>query len=349
MSAIPNEIRLDSLFTGFDLSQVQAEHVSKRIKAVVEAIAQRTTAQNGQRFDSASSMLAARDLEVVLAEALRDVTGPRYAERYIPAETAGVLPWTETYIQKRITRFGRMGYVTSADMPSIEIESQEVPVKVGTFGGKIEYGWMDLQKASQAGVPLNDEYIIAAREAAAEMRDTLMLEGDSALPKSGGYIPTGLINDATVPRISVSGGVWSGKTADQILTDVRTWLSTARTQSRRSVVFDTLLLPEAQLAQIEMTRVGSTSDKSIRQYLLENVEGLTTIGVLPQLAGAGLSGTDRALFYGRNRNVLRGVVPLPFQFLNPQEINMTLTIFGVERSAGVEIRRPFGLLYADGI
>jgi len=341
-----NNISVADLFTAFDRRQAEPEYISQRIQAAVQSIA----SKGGEgRFDAASSMIAARDLEAVLAESLRDLTGPRYSERYIPMESANVPPWAEVYIQKRITRFGRLGYVTSADMPSIEIEAQEVPVKVGTFGGKIEWSWFDMMKAQQAGIPLNEEYVIAAREAAAESRDVLMLEGDASLPKSGGHIPTGLINDPAVPRFSVSGAVWSSKTAAQILADVQTIVTTARSQSRNTVQFDTLLLPQAQYDDISIRQVSTDATKSIRQYLLENVQGLTTIDVLPQLQGAGLGGLHRAIYYSRNRQVLRGVVPLPFQFLAPQEKDLKMTLFGVERSAGLEIRRPFGVVYADGI
>ena len=53
--------------------------------------------------------------------------------------------------------------------------------------------------------------------------------------------------------------------------------------------------------------------------------------------------------YARNERVVRAVIPLPFQFINPEEYQLQTVIYGIERLAGVEVRRPFGMLYIDGI
>jgi hypothetical protein len=47
--------------------------------------------------------------------------------------------------------------------------------------------------------------------------------------------------------------------------------------------------------------------------------------------------------------VVRGIVPLPFGFVAPQQHNLEFQNFGVERIVGVEFRHPLGALYIDGI
>lgn len=322
------------------------------LRTCIQTVGRRATARADgaeARYDDNLTLIAQRDVEQVLDQVIRDDFGPRYSERYLPISGGGIQPWMETFIQKRVTPKGLLDYVTSADMPWLDVEMEEVARRLYTLGGKIGWSWFDLQRAMNANVPLESEKAMAARERAEETRDMILLSGDSGLPKGGGPIPTGLINDATVPTTGVITGNWvaGAATADQVIADVTDWFSTHRTNTRRRYPADTMLLPESELGYIETLRLGGTG-KSVRTYLLESIDELERIDVLDDLAGAGAGGTNRAIIYPMDERVIRGLVPLPFMFLPAQEHDLMIVVHGVERIVGVEIRRPFGMLYADG-
>ncbi len=313
----------------------------------VDSIGRDIARAAGQRYDDSQTLVAAREVEQVLAETLRTEFAPRYARRYIPMVQGAVSPWAKRYIQKRITRDGAADYVTSADMPWADASMQEIPKQIYTVGSKFGYDWFEMQQAAKAGVPLDPEKALAAREAAEDALEIIMVSGDGSMPTSG-LIPYGLINDPSVPTTSALGGNWAALSADQIIAAVRAAIAVYRANSRRRHTADLLLLPEDQLAIIEMTRIPDTSI-TIKQFLLANVAGLVEIDVLPELAGAGAGGADRMMLYERNPMVVRGVVPFAFGFVAPETHQMRYVNHGVMRIAGVEFRRPFGALYVDGI
>src|SRR5688500_11436971 len=122
MTMLYEQLGLDFRVDGQDFQiagdkvSLSHEAFSRAFRNACSRLAARLADDAGKRFDSASTLIAARDLEQVMAEALRDVFGPRYGERYVPTGSYGVMPWMTSYIQKRITRKGLLDYVTSASM-----------------------------------------------------------------------------------------------------------------------------------------------------------------------------------------------------------------------------------------
>ncbi len=319
-----------------------------RLRRNCEQMVETVRADGVSRNDAVDSMLAARDVEQVLAEVMRDVFGPRYSERYIPIGGFGVAPWARRYIQKRITRRGLIDYVTSADMPWINVDMQEITRAIRSLGAQWGWSWFEMQEAQFAGTTLDTELAMATREGAEDTKDLILLQGDAGLPKGLGFIPTGLINDLDIPIVAPGTGGWATATADAIIADISGFFVTARTQSRRAEDFDTLLIPEVQFGRLETLQVPNTS-VSVRTWILANIAELTSIEVLPILAGAGVGAVDRAILYARTDRVLRGVVPLDFSFIAEEMARLRLDVWGVMRLVGLEIRRPFGMLYADGV
>jgi hypothetical protein len=299
------------------------------------------------RVDAVDTLIPSRNVEQILAEVLRDEFGPRYSSRYIPIGPFGVQPWADRFIQLRYTRQGMLDYVFSADMPTGDVTGQEITHKLYTLGGKVEMSWFEQQTANYAGVNVMGEKLMERREAAEDTKDTILISGDGPLQKSG-YIAFGLINHPDVPVAAPTTGNWATATAAQIITDVQDLVVLHRQQSRRLEQPDTLLLPEAQYAILESTQVPNTN-MTIRSWLLANIAGLTTIDVLPELAGAGAAGADRALLYSKNDRVLRGILPMDFSFIAEEVSKMRTYIWGVMRMVGLVIKKPFAMVYADGI
>jgi hypothetical protein len=268
---------------------------SARLKRQIERMVATARSDGAYRADAVDSIIASRDVEQVLAEVLRDDFGPRYSAQYIPIGSFGVSPWAERYIQKRITPRGLLDYVTSADMPNVSVDMQEVPHSLSTMGGKFGWSYFEMQQAQFANAPLSNELAVALREAAEQTKDAIFLSGDSILPKGGGRISAGLINHPDVSIAAPVTGTWSTPaTVAQIIADVMALVVQGREQTRRAETLDTLLLPEAQYGILESTQVPNTN-MNIRSWLLANIAGLTSIDPLPQLSTAGATGGSRAI------------------------------------------------------
>lgn len=306
--------------------------------------------QHVSRGDAVNTLIASRDMEQVLAEVLRDSYGPRYSANYIPIGPYGVDAWAERFIQKRITRQGLIDYVNSADMPTGEASMQEITHKLYTLGGKAEMSWFEMQSANYAGTNVMQEKLMERREAAEDAKDMILLRGDSGLPKGGGFINFGLINHPDIPRAAVGTGNWDNgtTTAAQIIADIQGLVVLHRTQSRRSEVADTLLVPESQYAVLESMQVPNTN-MTVRSWLLANVAGLNTIDPLPELLLAGNSSTDRCILYSKNDRVLRGILPMDFGFITEEVSKLRTYVWGVMRLVGLVIQKPFAMVYGDGI
>lgn len=319
-----------------------------KLGQVAEAARQDSVMPGESRNDAGESLIAARDVEQVLAEVLRDQFGPRYSDQYIPKGSFGILPWMDRYIQKRITPQGLLDYVNSADMPWINVEMQEITHSLYTLGAKFGWSWFELQQANQGNVSLRTELAVATREAAERTADMILLKGDAALLKGGGHIPTGLINDPDVPVAALVNGDWGGAaTVDEILADLAAMYSAFRTQSRRIERADTLLVDEASYARMQLLQVG-TSGKTLLQYLIDAYGDLAMVDVLPDLSTAGVAGVPRKILYANNPSVLRGVTPLDFAFIADEASRLRVDVWGVMRMVGLVVMKSFGILYSDG-
>jgi hypothetical protein len=300
------------------------------MRAHVGGMIERQRADGVARADALDSLIATRDMEQILAEILRDVFGPRYSERYIPIGTMGAQPWADVVIQRRVSRHGMLDYVTSADMPWIQVTMQEIPHTIRTLGARFGWSWIEMQRAAFGGAPLRTELALATAEAASDTKDLLLIEGDTQLPKGAGFIPTGLINDLDVPITAPGTGTWATATAAQIIADVSGLVVAYRNQSRRANAGARLLIPEAQFGRIETLQLPNT-ESTVRTHLLRHIDELQEISVLPALAGAGVGAVDRALLYAPDKQVLEGVVPMDFSFILEEAMKLRTDVLGLMR------------------
>ena len=300
------------------------------------------------RADSVDSMLATRDMEQVLAEILRDQYEQRYSEVYLPSGSMGVQPWADVVVQKRVTRSGLLDYVTSADMPWVQVRMQEITHQIRTLGGRFGWSYFEMQRAQFGGAPLRTELAVALQEAAADTKDMIAISGDAGLPNGAGFIPTGMINDVDIPITAPGTGSWAAQTAATIITDFAGLFATLRNQSRRTVQGVRVLVPETQYGKLETTPVTNTS-VTLRTYLINNTAGLESIEPFPALAGAGVGGVDRAIFYPPTADVLELVTPMEFAFILEEAMKLRVDVYGIMRLIGLIVKQPYKMLYVDGV
>lgn len=134
---------------------------------------------------------------------------------------------------------------------------------------------------------------------------------------------TGLVNDANIVRSTAPNGaagspLWQNKTVDEILWDVNKTLTEAWAASEydESAIPNHLLLPPDKYAYIVSTRIGTSGDENILDYLLRNNlatnrGGNLYIAPCRWCSGAGTGQTDRMVAYVNDRDKVYFDLPVP--------------------------------------
>lgn len=134
---------------------------------------------------------------------------------------------------------------------------------------------------------------------------------------------TGLVNDVNIIRSTAPNGaagspLWQNKTVDEILWDVNKTLTEAWAASEydESAIPNHLLLPPDKYAYIVSTRIGTSGNENILDYLLRNNlatnrGGNLYIAPCRWCSGAGTGNTDRMVAYVNDRDKVYFDLPVP--------------------------------------
>lgn len=241
------------------------------------------------------------------------------------------------------------------DMPFADISTSQHLQANHLAGIGYEWSLQELQRAERMGRQLSSEKAQAAREVAEAFLYAIAIRGST---EKG---TTGLINDAVVPTATVpadgtgSATTFASKTPDQINRDINAVLNAPFNGTLETRRANRLLLPSTRLQYLAQTRIGDGTDtilKFVREnnaYTLETGQPLEIIGSR-ELETAGAGGTARMIAYDNSRAVVQFHLPGPHEFLPAfQKSAMTWEVGGIMNVGGIEIRRPKGIAYRDGI
>jgi hypothetical protein len=220
------------------------------------------------------------------------------------------------------------------------------------WGMEAAYTIPELESALRLGRPIDQQKIDVIHLKHQMDIDEMVYLGDTTLGV------TGLFNNASVSTSNVVNGgggtAWSTKTADQILTDVQSLLTTVWANSGYAICPSELRLPPIQFAQIVSMKVSSAGNISVLQYLKDNSLALQINGTplniqsSKWLPTAGAGGTARMVAYTNDRSRVRYPMT-PLQRTPPEyrSIYQLTTYYG--RIGVVEFVYPETCGYADGI
>lgn len=134
---------------------------------------------------------------------------------------------------------------------------------------------------------------------------------------------TGLVNNPNVvAKVADNGAAgtpqWNTKTVDEILWDINKAITEAWASSEydMSALANHILLPPEKYAYLASTRIGTSGDRNILSYIMENniaTQQGSDIAIYPcrWLKGAGTSKTDRMMVYVNNRDFTYFDLPVP--------------------------------------
>lgn len=237
----------------------------------------------------------------------------------------------------------------------------KIPHQLRPWALELKYTILELESAAKLGRPIDQQQYQALVLKHQMDIDEQVYVGDSLTGD------TGLLNNSLVTNVNnvVAGAAsstkWSSKTADEILADVNTALTSVWAASAYSVIPGRLLLPPAQFGYISTQKVSNAGNISILKYLQENslltTSGRGKLDIFPckWLVGAGVGGTlgtsgttDRMVVYTKEKNRVRYPMTLlqrtPVQY---DSIYHKTTYYC--RLGSVEVVYPETIGYFDGI
>lgn len=241
------------------------------------------------------------------------------------------------------------------DFPLVDVNRTkfETPVAMAHIG--YDYDLEELNQARMLNINLTADKASAARRAYEELVSGVAYVGDTVKNF------TGLTNYAGITPADVADGAgaadttWETKTADEILKDINEALTNTWTASKTIELADTVLLPLSSYSFIATKRLDPTMSMTVLDYITRaNIYTMQTnkplrIRARRELETAGTSSHKRMITYKRDPEVLKLHLPMPLQFLAPQQVLLNYVVPGMFRLGGLDIRRPGAVRYRDYI
>lgn len=270
--------------------------------------------------------------------------------------------WARTITHFSQDGVGEMQPVSgdATDFPFVELSRDSYNVTVEMFG--IAYGW-NMEEMGQAmmipGQNLSMDKAELARRTSEEYLDKIVAEGSTTYGWDS-LIKSNLATRADVADGDISSGnkkLWSRKAAEEIILDINTLLQGVYTDTNTVSLANTLLVPPNVWAALTSKVIEGTSEtvtsfikrsnvytmKTGRQLMIREFNGLQASGTANHNSGG------RIVAYRRDPSVLRLHLPMPFMFLPVQQEGMRFVVYGILRTAGLEIRQPKLIRYGDGV
>lgn len=174
---------------------------------------------------------------------------------------------------------------------------------------------------------------------------------------------TGLINSASVVTTMAPAGAsgstaWEDKTVDEILWDINKTLveAWAAAEYDESAIPNHLLLPPDKYAYLVSTRIGTSGDENILNYILKNnlaVQQGRELMIFPcrWCSGAGTDSTSRMVAYVNDKDFLYFDLPVPLTRAMTQPVALQfayITIYAAQMGQ-VKMLYTQPIRYTDGI
>lgn len=313
-----------------------------------------------QKQDAVDSAFFARELEHVKARVWERQYPPFSAWELFPLSTE-VDPGAETIVWQEMDRIGLAKVIAAyaSDLPRVDVYASENISPIRTIGDSYGFSRQDIRSAQKAGKSLSSRKAEAAREAAEFRANEIAWFGDRDNGLKG-VLQTENANlvVASTAAAAPNGTGWnstSGKTADEILTDLHNLYQASRTASNDIERADTIVLPPDPYGYINTTRIGDTTTTILTFFKANhpgvNVTTATELTNVPaeSLPSGGASASNVAMAFNRSPDKLTHEIPMMFTQHEQQAQNLEFVIPCEMRTGGVIVYRPVSISFMEDI
>lgn len=232
-----------------------------------------------------------------------------------------------------------------------------------TYKEGFSYSRDELAKAAKYGDPIDAERALGARRLLAQSLDSLIATGDAEVSMPGLLTLSNTTSFSMPTTGTGSSTLWSTKTPDNILADMQAIYNAIPAATLDVESVKRMVLPSTLYRLINATARSANSDLTILEYFKRNhpdcavaewerlsdssadLYGGSTVGANGTTAG---SGNTRILAGDFGVENVRALTSIEAEMLEPERKGEGWTIDIKMKHAGVDVRYPKAILYADG-
>jgi hypothetical protein len=240
------------------------------------------------------------------------------------------------------------GKMTGVNYVGVRNERFTNPVESATIGYMLTTD--DQRKAAYANEPLLDELLIATRQAVGRELDKTAWLGNLMLGLNGAINSPGVSNLQAVLDSGVRSWKSLTKSNDAVFSDINAATGKIAVDSKENwTPEDTkfIMLIDRTTKNALNRRMATGTDTTLLEFIRRNTDaGIEMIGVLPNefIAGTGPSGSDQALFYPFDPQVLRYRVNPDVIWAPMQWQDLTMKFPGEIIYGSVEVIYPVAMV-----
>ena len=294
------------------------------------------------RLDSRETAFFARELETIKARTY-DIEYPELkARQFVPVSHDGG-PNAEKITYRQWDSFGMAQIIAhwADDLPHVELAGKEFSINVSDIGIAYGYSKREIAASAAAGKNLPTLKGEKAKEYCERRVDYILTSG---IPEKG-Y--PGLVNHPNVSILTLPTGTWASASAENILADMNYMVTQIVTNTKQTHYPDTMVLPTALFMLISQKVAGNQLADTVLGIFLKTNPFIKSVETWVKLDTAASDGSGRVLCYKRDPAVLEGEICQEFQQEAPVVKGRGFEVETSVRIAGVVLRAPLALAYAD--
>lgn len=310
---------------------------------------------------SSTTAFFLRELESLKPRSYDVLRAPLKAFELLPVTSeAGAGAETITYRQYDSTGFAKVVANYADDLPRADISGKEFTARVKSVGASFGYSLPELRAAEMAGKGLEARKVNAATRAMMEEYNRIAFYGDSE------HGLQGWLTNANIPTVAateVSSGVteWFDsngvlqKSANDCIADMNAVVNYVVTNTNERHRPNRLVMPVEHYSAAASTPRSTQSDTTILSFFLNSnpyIESVVPANELSeaQLTANGTSFTANIMIaYEADPDRVTFELPVVYEQLPPQELNLGFKVPVHGRCGGVIIYYPLSMAIMEGI
>lgn len=303
--------------------------------------------------DTQSLIFFQRELEFVESEIFRiEYPEKLMASGMLIPITSKAGPGANTYSYKMLDRIGAAKIINSyaKDFKRIALTGKKVDQTIKSIGDSYGFNFQEIRSAREAGVSIETENAIAAREALDDLKEEIGFSGDQEADLKGfNELVESYGTEVIIPADGTgSSKAFSNKDGDKIVRDLSSLVEAIIDVTNGREKPDTILLPLVQHTLITTKRMPDIN-MTVAKYFLENNPWINSLVPYYKMKGAGDSLSDRMIAYKKDPSKVHYEMPVIMENL-PNKQTPTETEFYLHgRVAGIIMKRPLSTAFADEI
>ncbi|MGL4755153.1 MAG: major capsid family protein [Aeromonadaceae bacterium] len=299
---------------------------------------------SGRRCDAGESMIFALQLQHMRAQVLERPYPELKARVLIPQQSESPVG-AEEFAYPIADQVGMFELITNYadDLPVTDVKGDKKVANISTFGGAVHYSIDEIERASMAGLPIQQRKMQSNRDAAERKFEQIAWLGELA---SGQY---GMLNHPNITK-STAAKAWSAAdvTAQQIYDTMVKPIIQQINDTNGIESPDTIVLSPADYEKANNTYFADVTGQSAMKRFKEAYPEVTVEKCI-YMKGNGSGGTNVLLAYRKDPSKVAMESPLPYTIEPPQMRNLATIINARMKTAGVIAYFPLSISLIEGL